>query len=176
MNRRSFLQKAAATAAIAPLHGLNSQALLAQGADKALNRYEVAAYYFGNYHVDPRNELAHGPGWTEWNLVKDAKPRFAGHEQPKIPLWGYGDESDPRVFERKIDAAADHGLTAFIFDWYWYDDGPFLERALEKGFLGAANRDRLKFAIMWANHNWTDIHPAKLSSAPQLQFPGKVTP
>ena len=176
MNRRSFLQKAAAAAAIAPLHGLNPKAMLAQGVDKTRNRYEVAAYYFGNYHVDPRNELAHGPGWTEWNLVKDAKPRFAGHAQPKAPLWGYGDESDPKVFERKIDAAADHGLTAFIFDWYWYDDGPFLERALEKGFLAAANRDRLKFAIMWANHNWTDIHPAKLSSTPQLQFPGKVTP
>ncbi len=139
------------------------------------SRYEVAAYYFGNYHIDPRNELAHGPGWTEWNLVKDAKPRFQGHAQPKVPLWGYEDESNPKVFERKINAAADHGLTAFIFDWYWYDDGPFLERALEKGFLQSANRDRLKFAIMWANHNWTDIHPAKLSSTPQLQFPGKVT-
>ncbi len=28
--------------------------------------------------------------------------------------------------------------TEFIFDWYGYDDGPFLERALEKGFLQSA--------------------------------------
>jgi Glycosyltransferase WbsX len=28
---------------------------------------------------------------------------------------------------------------------------------------------------MWANHDWFDIHPAKLASPPHLQFPGKVT-
>ena len=66
-------------------------------------------------------------------------------------------------------------MSAFIFDWYWYDDGPFLQSALEKGYMGAKNRDDLKFAIMWANHDWFDIHPAKLSSPPKLQFPGRVT-
>ena len=25
--------------------------------------YIVATYYFGNFHVDPRNEVAHGKGW-----------------------------------------------------------------------------------------------------------------
>ncbi len=50
--------------------------------------YTVAAYYFGNYHVDPRNEKQHGPGWTEWDLVRQAIPRFEGHQQPKVPLWG----------------------------------------------------------------------------------------
>jgi hypothetical protein len=25
---------------------------------------------------------------------------------------------------QKIAAAADHGIDAFIFDWYYYDDGP----------------------------------------------------
>ena len=37
--------------------------------------FTVACYYFPNYHVDPRNEAAHGPGWTEWELVKRAEPR-----------------------------------------------------------------------------------------------------
>jgi len=137
--------------------------------------YSLAAYYFGNYHVDPRNEAQHGPGWTEWPLVEQARPRFKGHLQPKVPLWGYEDESDPAVFERKIKAASNANLSAFIFDWYWYDDGPFLQSALEKGYLGATNKNDLKFAIMWANHDWFDIHPAKLSSPPKLQFPGKVT-
>jgi hypothetical protein len=137
--------------------------------------YEIAAYYFGNYHVDPRNEAQHGPHWTEWRLVQQARPRFEGHQQPKVPLWGYEDESDPIVFARKIKAATQAGISAFIFDWYWYDDGPFLQSALDKGYLGAENRNDLKFALMWANHDWFDIHPAKLSSSPQLQFPGKIT-
>jgi hypothetical protein len=29
---------------------------------------------------------------------------------------------------------------------------------------------------MWANHNWTDIHPHKRRIAPMLRYPGKVSP
>jgi hypothetical protein len=47
------------------------------------NKCQVAVYYFPNYHVDTRNEKVHGQGWTEWRLVKNAKPRFPGHDQPK---------------------------------------------------------------------------------------------
>ncbi|KAE8454693.1 hypothetical protein EG329_000316 [Mollisiaceae sp. DMI_Dod_QoI] len=137
--------------------------------------YIVAAYYFGNFHMDPRNEAAHGKGWTEWQLVREAKPRFLGHKQPKVPFWGFEDDSDPEVFERKIAAASDASVSAFIFDWYWYNDGPFLEAALEEGYLKASNREDVKFAIMWANHDWFDIHPAKLGSPPHLQFPGQIT-
>jgi hypothetical protein len=73
----------------------------------------VACYYFGNYHPsDRRNEALKGKGWSEWELVKQAKPRFPGHVQPRVPLWGYTDESDPKEMARKIDAAADHGIKA----------------------------------------------------------------
>jgi hypothetical protein len=136
----------------------------------------VASYYFPNYHVDPRNEAQHGPDWTEWELVKHAKPRWEGHDQPKVPAWGYTDEASPEAMAQKIDAAADHGIDAFIFDWYYYDDGPFLERGIEKGFFGAKNNDRMKFGVMWANHDWVDIQPAKRMVEPTLQFPGAITP
>jgi hypothetical protein len=137
--------------------------------------YQIGVYYFGNYHVDPRNEAVHGPGWTEWELVRRAEPRFPGHRQPRVPLWGYEDESDPAVMARKIDAAADHAINHFLFDWYWHNQGPFLNRALDEGFLHAANNNRLKFALMWANHDWTDIHPAKRNTPSHLLYPGPVT-
>ena len=77
----------------------------------------VASYYFANYHPgDPRNTKLKGERWNEWELVKAAKPRFPGHHQPNVPLWGYVDESDPKVRAMKITAAADHGVGAFIFD------------------------------------------------------------
>ena len=127
-------------------------------------KYEIAAYYFPNYHRNPQNEKWHGPGWTEWELMKRAEPRFQGHQQPKVPMWGYEDESKPEAMEKKITAAADYGVTSFIFDWYWFDNMPFLENALEKGFFEAENNNRLKFALMWANHTeWVNIHPAQRS-------------
>jgi hypothetical protein len=117
-----------------------------------------------------------GRGWSEWELIKAAKPRFANHDQPKKPLWGYTDESDPKVMAQKIAAAADHGIDAFVFDWYYYNDGPFLERGLEKGFLAAPNRGRLKFALMWANHDWLELQPRKLDVPQKVLYPGRVSP
>jgi len=138
-------------------------------------RPEVAAFYFPQYHVDPQNEAWHGKGWDEWRLVRAATPRFPGHQQPKVPLWGYLDESKPETAQKQIDAAADHGIDAFIYDWYYYADGPFLERALEEGFLNAPNRNRLKFSLMWANHAWYNLFPVKRSNPDVLLRPGTVT-
>ena len=137
----------------------------------------VASYYFANYHPgDPRNTKAKGPDWSEWELVKAAKPRFHGHHQPNIPLWGYTDESDPNVMAQKIAAAADHGIDAFIFDWYHYDDGPFLDRPIDQGFLHASNNNRIKFAFMWANHDWQELHPYTKGAPQPVLYPGRVTP
>jgi len=137
---------------------------------------EIAAYYFPNYHPgDARNEVWHGKGWTEWELVKRTEPRFPGHRQPKVPAWGYFDESDPEWAAKEIDLAADSGITAFIYDWYYYEDGPFLQDGLDKGFLNAPNRDRMKFALMWANHDWLDMHPAKATNFNPVLASGRVS-
>jgi hypothetical protein len=170
VNRRDFIAGVGAVAA--------STQLSKRMEGKELRDREgsccVAAYYFANYHQDERNIKAHGPQWTEWNLVKAATPRFPGHRQPRIPLWGYEDESDPKVFEKKIAKASRSNIDAFIFDWYWYKDGPFLEAALTDGYLRASNCRDLKFGVMWANHDWFDIQPAKTSGEPTLQFAGAI--
>ena len=133
------------------------------------NTYEVAVNYFCNYHVDPMNEAVHGPGWTEWEVIKRAQPRFPGHRQPHVPLWGYEDESDPAVMAKKIDVAVDHGATGFIFDWHWYNEGQFLHRALEDAFLKAPNNDRLWFSIMWGNADWC-VSPIRLCEKPPVFY------
>jgi len=140
-----------------------------------MSEYQVAVYYFPQYHADPRNDAWHGSGWTEWELVKRATPRFPGHQQPKVPLWGYEDESSPEVAGKKIDAAADNNVNALILDWYWYEDGAFLSRCLEQGLMRARNVDRIKFGLMWANHDWLDIHPWKRSTPPHRLLEGAVT-
>ena len=137
----------------------------------------VAAYYYACTHPDPRWDKNKYPGFTEWDEIKTAKPRFPGHVQPNPPLWGYQNEALPEVMAQKIAAAADYGVNVFIFDWYYYNDGPYLEGALEEGFLHATNNVRVKFALMWANHDWFDIqgyNPADNNL--KLLYPGKVTP
>lgn len=139
--------------------------------------YEIASYYFPNYHPDDaRNIKWKGHEWSEWELVKNAKPRFPGHHQPNVPLWGYTDESDPKDMAQKIAAAADNGIDAFIFDWYWYEDGLFLEQGVEQGFMKAPNNNRLKFCLMWADHDWQNIHPYKRGAKREILYPGKISP
>lgn len=151
-------------------------AFAAEGAKAEADEYTLAAYYFPNYHQDATNAKWHGGPWTEWELLKRAEPRWPGHVQPKVPLWGYEDEADPAVMAKKIDAAADHAVDVFIFDWYWYDVGPYLHRALEEGFLKAPNVSRLKFSLMWANHDWLDLHPAVHIGPYKVLAPGAIPP
>ena len=144
-----------------------------------LDKITVACYYFPNYHTrdttDMRISRQHFENWSEWELVKNAKPRFEGHYQPKIPAWGYTDEKDPKVMEQKIEAASTHGIDAFIFDWYTYEGKPFLNRCLDEGFLKAANTNSIKFSLMWANHDWLELFPYTSGDKSEKLYSGAVT-
>ena len=115
--------------------------------------YDIAAFVWPSYHPDDRAKIFWPDGIGEWQTVKSNTAKYEGHEQPRYPLWGYINEADPYVAEMEINAAADHGVNVFIFDWYWYDGMPFLEGHLNEGYMGARNNDRVKFYLMWANHN-----------------------
>ena len=122
------------------------------------NKYDVAAYIWPSYTGDePRTRLFWPEGYGEWQTVKAAGPKFPGHEWPRKPLWGYQNEADPYVMEMQIEAAVDHGVNVFIYDWYWFDNRPFLDQCLDNGFLKAKNNHKMKFYIMWANHVATTV-------------------
>lgn len=119
--------------------------------------YDIAAYVWPSYHPDNRAKIFWPDGMGEWQTVLSNKPKYEGHKQPRYPLWGYINEADPYVAEMEINAAADHGVNVFIFDWYWYDGMSFLEGHLNEGYLKARNNDRVKFYLMWANHDVNHI-------------------
>lgn len=120
-------------------------------------KYDIAAFVWPSYHPDDRAKIFWPLGIGEWETVMSNKAKFEGHQQPRYPLWGYINEADPYVAEMEINAAADHGVNVFIFDWYWYDQMPFLEGQLNDGYLKARNNNRVKFYLMWANHDATLI-------------------
>ena len=117
-------------------------------------KYDVAAYVCPSYSgADPRSLIFWPEGLGEWQTVRDAKPKFPGHVEPRKPLWGFVDEANPDVMEMQINTAVRHGVNVFIYDWYWYDNRPFWENCLNDGFLGAPNNEQMQFYLMWANHN-----------------------
>lgn len=138
-------------------------------------RPTVLAYFFPNWHVDPRNQQWFGDTWTEWDLLREAKPRFPGHRQPRVPAFGETDESDPREMARQISLARGAGIDGFQFDFYWYEDGPYLQGALDRGFLEAENSTDLDFCLMWANHNLLNIFPARQAVPPSQLAAGAIS-
>ena len=131
---------------------------------KARSQYDIAAYIWPAYTGDePRTRMFWPEGNGEWETVRKATAKFDGHAWPRKPLWGYCNEADSYVMEMQIDAAADHGVNVFIYDWYWYDRRPFLEQCLNNGYLKARNNDRVKFYLMWANHDVVNLWDKRIS-------------
>ena len=118
------------------------------------NKYDVAAYIWPAYTGDePRTRMFWKEGIGEWQSVKNTTKKANGYLWGRAPLWGYQNEADPKVMEFQIDQAVSYGVNVFIYDWYWYDGRPFLENCLNDGFLKAKNKDKMKFYLMWANHD-----------------------
>lgn len=141
--------------------------------------YRVCAFIWPSCHDD---SLAHEYLWKEgigeWEIIKKGNPRFEGHYQPKQPLWGYELDDDPEVVEKWIDAALSHGVNTFVYDWYWFRNYPYLEGALDNGFLKAPSCGKMDFYLMWANHdvkyNYWNYHLH--GDNEELLFTGEVTP
>ena len=124
-------------------------------------KYDIAAYVYPAYTGDElRTRMFWPEGIGEWQSVKNAeansleyKPEWYETWKKRKPLWGYVNEANTDIMQLQIDCAVDHGVNVFIYDWYWYDNRPFLENCLNDGFLKANNSHKMKFYIMWANHD-----------------------
>ena len=178
INRRQFLDRSKRSVV-----GLTASMPILAGstaayADKktAKQRPTVMCVYYPHWHNYDHGSAWKGEGWTEWEGVKAAVPRFPGHHQPLKPTWGYFDESDPKWSAREIDLAADHGIDVFLFDWYWYSGVQNMQEALEQGFLRAKNRDRMKFALMWANHDRKDQFCPDFKKERNVWLPSRHSP
>lgn len=127
-------------------------------------KYDVAAFLYPAYAADdPRLRPFWPMGIGEWETVMTMQSRNPGHYWDRKPVWGYINEADPAVMEMEIEQATGHGINVFIFDWYWFDGRPFMETTLTNGFLKARNRDKMKFYLMWANHNVNNTWDTRIS-------------
>lgn len=115
---------------------------------------KIISFYLPQFHSFPENDRWWGEGFTEWVNVKNAKPLFEGHNQPREPLNNnYYNLLDVHTLKWQSEIAKKYGIYGFCYYHYWFDGKMLMEKPME---LMLSNKDiNLPFCICWANENWT---------------------
>ena len=129
----------------------------------------VLAYVYPGWHPIAERDEAFYPGFTEWDLVEQARPRFADHVQPRLPLWGRYDDRDPVAVARRVAVARDHGIDGLVYGLFWCRGKRVFEDALDLGLLGSEPGRRCPFAVMWANRMPRRVLPVRRVDTPVIE-------
>lgn len=115
---------------------------------------KVIALYVPQYHRIPLNDEYWGEGFTEWVNVKNAKPIFEGHNQPRVPLNNnYYNLLEKSTKEWQINLAKKYGIYGFCFYHYWFNGEMLLEKPAEQ--ILEDNSLDINFCFSWANEAWS---------------------
>lgn len=111
------------------------------------------AFFLPQFHEIPENDEWWGKGFTEWTNVRNARPLFHDHQQPKHPLNNnYYNLLDKKTVEWQTKLMNEYNLDGFIYYHYYFTGRLLLEKPAE-------NLLRWKdipqhFFFCWANHTW----------------------
>ena len=75
---------------------------------------KIVAMYLPQYHRIPENDMWWGEGYTDWKAVKDAKPLYKMHKQPRVPYNKiYYDLADVDAIKHQAELANEYGIYGF---------------------------------------------------------------
>jgi GT2 family glycosyltransferase len=118
------------------------------------NRARVLAFYLPQFHPIDRNNVWWGRGFTDWTNVTRATPSFAGHYQPHLPAdLGFYDLRRVETMGEQQALARQYGIEGFAVYYYNFGANRVLEQPME-ALLKHPEID-FRFALCWANENWT---------------------
>lgn len=118
------------------------------------NKSKIIAMYLPQYHATPENSKFWGDGYTDWMAVKNSKPLFDNHNQPRVPKDDYYyDLSDADSLRWQAKLAKEYGIDGFGIYHYWFDsEKHYLKTPAE---LLLANTDiDIDFFFAWDNCSW----------------------
>ena len=114
---------------------------------------KIIAYYLPQFYENDYNNAWWGKGFTEWVHVKNAKPLYYDHLQPKVPLNNnYYNLLDRSTVEWQTRLANQYGIDGFAYYHYWFEGKLLLEKPAEN-LLKWKNINQ-HFFFFWANHTW----------------------
>ena len=115
---------------------------------------KLIAIYFPQFHATTENDSWWGGGFTDWENVRNAKPQYPGHAQPRVPLGGnFYDQSEVETLRWQVDLARRYGVYGFCHYHYWFDGRQLLETPTN---LMLENQDiDFPFCLSWANETWS---------------------
>lgn len=117
---------------------------------------KLIAFYLPQFHEIEENNQWWGKGYTEWTAVKNAKPLFKGHREPRVPLNNYyydlSDES-AEAWKWQAALAKQYGLYGFCIYHYWFEGKQLLQKPME--ILRDHPEIDIRYCICWANETWS---------------------
>ncbi|HCJ08070.1 MAG TPA: methyltransferase type 11 [Lachnospiraceae bacterium] len=121
---------------------------------------KIIAYYLPQFYETEYNNKWWGKGFTEWVRVKNAKPLYENHNQPKIPLnHNYYNLLDKHTVEWQTELAKNYGIDGFAYYHYWFEGNLLLEKPAEN--LLKWKDINQNFFFFWANHTWYQANNGK---------------
>ncbi len=116
---------------------------------------KVLCFYLPQFHETPDNNKWWGEGYTEWTAVKNAKPYFKGHRQPREPENdNYYDLSDATAatWKWQSELAGKYGVYGFVIYHYWFGGKKELYRPAE--ILRDHPEIGIRYSLCWDNNEW----------------------
>lgn len=118
------------------------------------SKTKVFAMYLPQYHEIKENSKFWGKGFTDWVGVRNSKPLYDSHRQPRVPLdKNYYDLSDAESIRWQSKLAKDAGISGFGIYHYWFNENQNLLDTPPKLILENKDID-IHFFFAWDNTSW----------------------
>lgn len=118
------------------------------------NQVKVLVNYLPQFHQIPENDKWWGKGFTDWNAVQKAKPLFAGHNQPRVPLnKNYYSLDDPMSIKWQVDLSNKYNIYGFAIYHYWFNSKTKLLTTPAEILLKYKDL-KTNFMFLWDNATW----------------------